>query len=121
MDHASAHLIEYPTGDLQSRVVTSKFTSQEKSQSLGKGENLMHNQEQRMHAAYYKQIAEAILNYEQVVIFGPTHAKEELANLLKEDHRYSKIRIDVKRADQLTEPQEYAFVRDFFDAPEKGN
>jgi len=121
MDHASAHLMEFNTGPIKTNVITSKFTSQEKAHGLSKNENLMHNQEQHMHAAYYKKLGEAIRNYEMVLIFGPSHAKEELVNLLKDDHRFSKIKIEVKPADNMTEPQEHAFVRDFFSDPDINN
>jgi hypothetical protein len=114
MDHASAQLMEFNGGPINTNTISSSFTSQEKSQSLGKSEHVMHNQEQGMHKEYYKKLGEAILQYENVVIFGPTNAKAELANGLKADHRFSNIQIEVKPADQMTEPQKQAFVRDFF-------
>lgn len=121
MDHASAHLMEYTGGPIQTEVITSKFTNQEKNQSISKNENLMHNQEQQMHGAYYKRLGEVIQKYERVLIFGPTQAKQELANLLKEDHRFAKIKIDVKSSDQMTEPQEHAFVREYFSDQQTDN
>ena len=120
MDHASAQLMEFNGGADDSNTISSSFTSQEKSHSLGKSEHIMHNQEQGMQKDYYKKLGEAILQYENVVIFGPTNAKAELANLLKEDHRFSNIQIEVKPADQMTEPQKQAFVRDFFNADKQG-
>lgn len=114
MDHASADLMEFNEASITADTITSEFTSQEKSQSLGKSEHIMHNQEQGMHKEYYKKLGEAILQYDNVLIFGPTNAKAELANLLKADHRFSNIQIEVKPADQMTEPQKQAFVRDFF-------
>ena len=114
MDNASAQLMEFNGGPVDTNIISSSFTSQEKAQSLGKSEHIMHNQEQGMQKDYYKKLGEAILKYDQVVLFGPTNAKAELANLLKEDHRFSSIEIEVKPADQMTEPQKQAFVRDFF-------
>ncbi|MDZ4710667.1 MAG: hypothetical protein SH818_19860 [Saprospiraceae bacterium] len=121
MDHASAHLMEFSSGPIKTNVITSRFTSQEKGNSLGKSEHLMHNQEQQMHAEYYKKVGEAIRNYKMVLIFGPTQAKQELVNLLKADHKFSNIQIEVKSADRMTEPQAHAFVRDYFDGDKEEN
>ena len=57
---------------------------------------------------------DAIKNYDEVLIFGPTHAKEELVNLLKADRHFENIKIDVKHADKMTENQQHAFVKDYF-------
>ncbi|GAA3935740.1 hypothetical protein GO495_14465 [Chitinophaga oryziterrae] len=113
MDHSSAYLIEYPIGPIE-EIVTSKFTHEEKEQSLSKSEHLMHNKEQHEQAAFYKQLGDAIKNYEEVLLCGPTDAKQELYNLLREDHLFKNIKIDVEPADKLTDNQLHAFVRAHF-------
>lgn len=113
MDHSSAYLIEYPIGPIE-EIVTSKFTREEKEQSLSKSEHLMHNKEQHEQAAFYKQLGDAIKNYEEVLLCGPTDAKQELYNLLREDHLFKNIKIDVEPADKLTDNQLHAFVRAHF-------
>jgi stalled ribosome rescue protein Dom34 len=42
----------------------------------------MHQKEQHEQSDYYKKIGEAIKNYQEVLLFGPTNAKTELLNLL---------------------------------------
>jgi stalled ribosome rescue protein Dom34 len=74
----------------------------------------MHNDEQQKQHAYYKKIGDAIKQYDAVVLFGPTHAKEELANFLKEDKHFEKIKIDIRHADKMTDNQQHAFVKDYF-------
>ena len=74
----------------------------------------MHNKEQHDQSAYYKHLGEVILNYKEVLLFGPTEAKTELFNLLKADHRFSEIRFQIKSADKMTENQQHAFVKDHF-------
>jgi stalled ribosome rescue protein Dom34 len=113
MDHSSAYLIEYPIGPIE-EIVTSKFTHEEKESSLTKSEHLMHNKEQHEQAAFYKQLGDAIKNYEEVLLCGPTDAKQELYNLLREDHLFENIKIDVEPADKLTDNQLHAFVRAHF-------
>lgn len=39
MDHTSAHLMEFTTDPMVTKTIESKFTHQEKEQSLGKSEN----------------------------------------------------------------------------------
>jgi len=114
MDHASAHVMEITTGPDEAKVITSKFTHDEKEESLGKSEHGMHNKEQHEQSAYYKQLGEVIKNYEDVLLFGPTDAKVELFNLLRADHLFEKISIGIKQTDKMTENQEQAFVKEYF-------
>ncbi|MGI8637564.1 MAG: hypothetical protein ACR2KZ_19375 [Segetibacter sp.] len=48
------------------------------------------------------------------MIFGPTNARIELLNILEADLHFSKIKIETKASDKMTENQEHAFVRDYF-------
>jgi len=114
MDHASARLMDITSGTIETSVIGSKFTHEEKVDSLDKSESLMHHKEQHEEAAYYKQLCEAIKQYDDVVLFGATQAKTELYNILRADHLFEKIRIEVKPTDRQTEPQQDAFVRAHF-------
>ncbi len=114
MDHSNAHLMELTAGPIETIIVASQFTHETKEDSLDKGEHLMHNKEQHQQSAYYKKLGEAIKNYEEVILFGPTSAKVELFNLLRADHLFEKIKIEVKQADKMTENQQHAFVREYF-------
>jgi nitrogenase subunit NifH len=114
MDHSSAHLMEFTNGHIETKMIESQFTHAEKERSIGKNENLMHHKEQHQQSEYYKKLGEAIKNYEEVLLFGPTSAKAELFNVLRENHHFEKIKIEVKQADKMTENQEHAFVKDHF-------
>ena len=115
MDHSSAHLIVLSNDSNEPTIILSKFTHKDKEHSLFvKGESLMHNKERHQQAEYYKKIGEAVKNYEEVLLFGPTDAKVELFNILKADRRFSGIKIDVKQTDKMTEHQQHAFIREYF-------
>ncbi len=114
MDHSSAHLMDCTSDSIETAIVESTFTHQVKEQMLSKGENHMHNKEQQQQAGYYKRLAEVIKNYDSVLLFGPTDAKVELLNLLKEDHHFDKVKIEIQQTDKMTENQEHAFVREYF-------
>ncbi len=120
MDHAHAHLIEFPTDGKEESMISSKFTHEEKSIALGKSENLMHNKEQHEQLAFYKKLGEVIRKHERVVLFGPTDAKVELYNILRADHNFANIKIETKHADKMTDRQQYAFVKHYFDSQPTG-
>ena len=52
---------------------------------------------------------------DEVLLFGPTNAKTELYNLLKEDRHFNKHEIDIETSDNLTENQMRAFVKEHFE------
>ena len=114
MDHSVAHIMEFSIDTIETKNIESTFTHQEKEQSLTKSENLMHNKEQQKQGAFYKQLADIIKNYDDVILFGPTNAKVELLNILNADHHFENIKIRVEQADKMTENQEHAFVKDYF-------
>lgn len=114
MDHANAHVMEFTIDPIETKTITSKFTHEEKEHSLSLNENLMHNKEQHLQHAYYKKLGETIRNYGEVVLFGPTDAKVELFNILKKDHLFSNVKIEVIQTDKMTENQQHAFVKDHF-------
>jgi hypothetical protein len=116
MDHASAHLMHFLDNQMITEKIESKFTHQVKVDSLSKGENLMHDKEQQQEGQYYKAIAEVIKNYTDVLIFGPTDAKLELANTLKMDHHFDKIKIEVKTTDKLNATEQEAFVKHYYNS-----
>ena len=113
MDHSNAHLMEY-ADPIVTRIVTSDSTHEEKEKTLQKSESMMHNKEQQQESEYYKELGETIKNYDEVLLFGPTNAKTELSNILEDNLSFSKIKIEIKQADKMTENQEHAFVRDYF-------
>lgn len=114
MDHANAHVMEFTSSPIETKTINSKFTHEAKESSLNKSENLMHNKEQHQQAEYYKQLGETIKNYGEVILFGPTDAKVELFNILKKDHLFSNVKIEIKQTDKMTENQQHAFVKDHF-------
>jgi len=114
MDHSNAHLMEFENAASGSKTIASPFTHEVKQDTLEKGEKAMHHKEQHEQGAYYKQLGEVIKNYEEVLLFGPTDAKTELLNVLKTDHHFDKIKIEVKQADKMSENQQHAFVREYF-------
>ena len=113
MDHSNAHLMELTNGIIVHRVV-SELTNNETEFNFYKGEKLIHKKEQHLQINYYKKIGDIIKNYQEVVLFGPTDAKNELLNMVKTDHLFEDIKIEVKNSDKMTESQMQTFVREYF-------
>jgi hypothetical protein len=114
MDHSTAHLMEYTRDSMETETVESTFTHQDREETLNRSESAMHNKEQQKQRLYYKELGEIIKKYDEVVLFGPTDAKAELFNILKEDHLFDQINIGVEDADKMSENQQHAFVREYF-------
>ena len=114
MDHYNAHLMEFENAASGSKTIEPAFKQEVKQDIHEHGEKTMHHKEQQQQSAFYGQLGEVIKNYEQVLLFGPTDAKTELLHVLKSDHHFDKIKIEVKQADKMSENQQHAFVREYF-------
>jgi hypothetical protein len=114
MDNSIAHIIEFILEPFKISTIESEFTHEEKESTLVKGESHMHNKEQQQQKEYYKKLEEVIANYDEVLLFGPTNAKAQLFNIIKKDHRFTNIKIEVKESDKLTPNQQLTFVKDYF-------
>ncbi len=113
MDHSNANFIDLNANKNQS--ITSQFTFETKEEALNKSESLMHNKRQQMHETYYKKIADEVLKYDNVLLFGPTDAKVELHNYLKQNLHFKNIKIELETADKLTDNEKHAFVKKHFE------
>ena len=86
MDHLTAHLIVFINKIAETKEIDSAFSQIVIEDVMEKGQKTLHNTEQQNHAAYYKEIASFIRNYDAVLSFGPTDAKSELLNFLKNNY-----------------------------------
>ena len=89
MDHSIAQLSEFSNGNFMTETIESKPKLHAKEEDLYyKDESHRLNKERSQLATYYKKLGDAILNFEEVILFGPTEAKDELANSLKKSHSH---------------------------------
>lgn len=114
MDHANAHLIEFSDEVKPTATISFDFDSQDKNETLQRSESEMHNKQQQKQNAYYKKLTAVIKNFTEVVLFGPTNAKSELFNFLRQTHLFEDIQIEVVNADKMTDNQQHEFVREYF-------
>ncbi|WP_308990890.1 hypothetical protein QLS71_012330 [Mariniflexile litorale] len=114
MDHSVANLIDSNIKK-NNHTITSKFTSKTKEEALNRSEKGMHNKRQQMNESYYKEIADEILKYDHVLLFGPTNAKTELHNSFNKNLNFKDIKIDIESTENITENEQLAFVRNHFE------
>lgn len=114
MDHSNAFLMEITSGPILQHQLQSDFNFQHRESSLQKSELLMHNREQHEQSIYYKTIAETIIDFNEVLLFGPTEAKNELFNLIRTNRLFDQINLTVQNSDNMTEVQMHIYVREFF-------
>lgn len=114
MNHSIAYLMELTNDSIVTNTVVSELSDHEKEFNFNKGEKLIHKKEQHLQLSYYNKLGDIIKKYQEVVLFGPTDAKNELLNLLKTDHLFEDIKIEVKNSDKMTKSQMQTFVSEYF-------
>ncbi|MDF2449052.1 MAG: hypothetical protein K0R26_1556 [Bacteroidota bacterium] len=114
LDHSRAHFIEFPNGNSNHHVIESEFTREAKQEALKRGEHTMNSKEQQKQSEFYKAIGEVIKNYNEVLLFGPSDARLELFNILKANHHFENIKIEVQSAEKMSESEQENFVNDYF-------
>lgn len=115
MDHSVANLIELSNDKMVKRTMEliPAFPGPVENQRLN--ESLMNNKEQNHLSEFYQKLSNVIKDYDEVLLYGPTNAKTELFNQLKEDLHFDRIKIDIQPADKMTDNQQEAFVKKYFE------
>lgn len=114
MDHSIAYLMEFTASAFEIKTIESKLMEQKKLQTVSNSDSLLSNKELQKRYNYYKKIGEIIKDYKKVILFGPTNAKVELFDILSEDDRFLKIKVEIKNTDKMTKEQRNSFVMDMF-------
>lgn len=114
MDHSTANLIEFTDNKTETTEVEAQVGEQDEPLNPS-DETMIQNKDQNELSDFYKRISEVIKGYDEVLLFGPTHAKDELNNILKDDRHFDEVKIEIKSADNMTENQQQAFVKEHFD------
>lgn len=115
MDHSIAHLIVFPIDSNANQDIECSFTHEAREESLQRGESTMHTKEQGEQNDYYRELAAIIRDYDEVLLFGPTDAKTELYYTFNENNLFADIEVEIMQADKMTENQQHAFVREYFE------
>ena len=114
MDHSKAIVIELYDHKLFSKEIVIKPIPLEQV-NVDTHEVMEHSKEQSHNQfVFFKEISDVIRNYRNVLLFGPTDAKNELFNLLKADHNFADTTIELKTTDNMTTVEKQEFVVRYF-------
>ncbi|MBN2807116.1 MAG: hypothetical protein JXR22_10705 [Prolixibacteraceae bacterium] len=113
MDHSVAYLMEYDKDGLSTATLQPRNDEADKSFNAH-DESIIQNKEQNQLASFFKSISEVIGVYDEILLFGPTDAKTELFNVLKNDRHFENIKIELKPSDKMTDNQMHSFVNEHF-------
>ena len=115
MDHANAHLIEFSDEIKITETVSLNFDYQDKNETIQRSESEMHKKQEQRQNGYYKKLAAIIKGFTDVVLFGPTNAKSELFNFLRQNNLFDSIKIEVIHAENMSDKKQHQFVREYFE------
>lgn len=113
MDHSTAHLLELNVDKTENKTILAQVGEQDEALNP-RDETLIQNKEQNELSGFFNRLSDEIINYDEVLLFGPTNSKTELVNVLMSDHHFDKIKIEVKSADKMAENQMQALVKEHF-------
>jgi hypothetical protein len=133
LDHVDAHFIELEDGqELFETIHSGKESLLRMKGESGNGikmgnyrsTNNEHREQMReneIRSDYYKNIAKRLENFDEILIFGSSTAKDELTNLLRENKHFNGKLIHTESSDHITKNQMIARVRAFFKMELKSN
>lgn len=114
MDHSIAYLIEVTSDGIISKMMESESNHTEIVENLTENGHHLQQRGVNQQKIYYERLSDVIKEYDEVVLFGPGVAKNELINILNENHHFDKIKIEIVQKDKMTENQQVAFVKEYF-------
>ncbi len=114
MDHSIAYLMEFTNNPFEIKTIESKFSIDEKKLKSSKIPDLLISKEKHALYNYYNKIGEAIKSYKQIVLFGPSDAKIEFFDVLSEDERFVKLKVEIRETDKMTMHQQHDFILEYF-------
>ena len=109
MDLSVAYLMEFTTKPFEIQTIIHEFHLVNKKTAKFKKETLIKNI-----YSYYNSIAEAIINYDKIILFGPSNTKVDFFDILSKDERFLKMKIEIKETDIMNVNQQHAFINEYF-------
>lgn len=113
IDHVHAYIIALTEENGKPEFkIKEKLTSPENRS--GGGEHTINNSSKGDLAKYLKNVSDHLISYEEIYIFGPGTAQEQLLHFIQNDHRFNHKKASIAVADRITDNQMIANVREFY-------
>mgnify|MGYP005812194889 CR=1 FL=1 len=129
LDYSKAQIIEYKDGiaslveNIDSPIETIKRVDGEvkdttrftaNTEHTSNNEYRKNNIAQNEQHEYFKLMEAKLAGFDDILIFGPGTAKEQMRNRLRDNKAFSSKWLSIQTSDRMTENQLLAFVRDFY-------
>jgi stalled ribosome rescue protein Dom34 len=114
MDHQTALLITTEDHQGHGDYAVRKKIHSHGHAAHGSSEHTSNHKNKAEAEKFYKEIAQSLEQFHDILIFGPGKAQEELFNHLKENKHFHGRNLSIDSAGNITENQMIAKVRDFF-------
>ena len=113
IDHKKA-VIVFVTGEEEEiKLISSNIEKQQRQSGVATPEDIRQRELTEHLNIYYDEVVSCIREAESILIFGPGEAKGELKKRLEKDNLGGRI-VGFEPADQMTDPQIVAKVKDHF-------
>lgn len=124
LDHAKAHFITLRENEIETvespRISHYREDGQSNNETqfaphhFSNNESREHNTKNNEDAAYFSNLEKKLAAYDNILLFGPTNAKDQLHNLLKGNKSFSSKKIAVMSSDKLSDNQMIEFAKRYF-------
>ncbi len=115
IDQNSARLMEYNLGRMDTIILMAKYyQTVSVEDSEGNSANTPEALKAEDPTGYYNALADSLSEYNEALLFGPLQDLNNLKTLLKEKDNLKETKIIVKAAGEMTEYQQYTYVRDYY-------
>jgi stalled ribosome rescue protein Dom34 len=113
MDYSYAHIMEFTLNPFEIITVESTSFANEKRYPIDTLATLLETRKQLLFK-YYNKIANEIQNYNRIILFGPSNAKVEFFDVLSEDERFLKTKVELTNTDDMTQSEQHDFIKEYF-------
>jgi hypothetical protein len=111
MDFSIAYLMEYTNNQVLTVTIESDGYLLTEMQKSPTDNNLLKLPDQEKLSSYYRKISDYIIDYEEVILLGPTSSKNELFSILLLDPLFDRINMSVKDAVRMNDSERESFIR----------
>jgi stalled ribosome rescue protein Dom34 len=111
MDHSIAYIMEFTSNTFEIKTIESKIIIHDNEVNLIAHDKKTDRNKKSNLFTYYNAISEAIKNYKKIVLFGPKQVNMEFFDVLSEDTRFLKTKVEIKETENLNSKEQYDFIR----------
>ncbi len=113
IDHKKAVIVFVKGKEEEIKLISSNIEKQHRQSGVSTPDDIRHRELTEHLNIYYDEVVSCIREAESILIFGPGEAKGELKKRLEKDNLGGHI-VGIEPADQMTDPQIVAKVKEHF-------